>query len=247
MNIDEFEPNTFYIDNREYSRYYAFNLFLNGRNSKEKPYLKNGNLRYDGHKRPFNIVRTNLEIGDYAYMNEKGETIGIEWKTMNDMIWSINTSEDSVFRKCIDLIEHYDSPHLIIVGDKNNCPTDEMSYEMTLNSLGHSLNIREPRTTEYGFYHIIKLLTNYDDGIGIPRKFYNRSYKESIPLIYHLTGLGWKMSANLCINNNIHTNDDALKVLSLSKDELKKLKGIGEVKAENMINFMNNNQPWKYT
>ena len=120
-----------------------------------------------------------------------------------------------------------------------------MGYEMTINSMSHSLNIREPRTPQLGFYHMVKLFTNFDDGIGIPRKFYNRDYNEAIPLVYHLTKLGWRASASLCVNNNIHTNKEALQLLNMEPKDLTEYVGIGDKKAEIIYNHMQNIKPIK--
>ena len=139
---EDFKPNTFYIDTRERKRVIDIKKFLFN-------FIENDALVYDKHKRPFKIQDAKLQIGDYAFMNDKGVSCGFEWKTIDDFRWSTNTNEDSVFRKTIDLINAYDSPHLIIQGDKRQVHNIK-DYEMTINSMSHSLNIREPITQEMG-------------------------------------------------------------------------------------------------
>lgn len=238
---EDFKPNTFYIDTRERKRVSDIKKFLFN-------FIENDALVYDKHKRPFKIQDAKLQIGDYAFMNDKGVSCGFEWKTIDDFRWSTNTNEDSVFRKTIDLINAYDSPHLIIQGDKRQVHNIK-DYEMTINSMSHSLNIREPITQEMGFYHIVKIITNFDDGIGIPRKFYNRGFKEAIPLMYHListTGIDWKTAKKICIDNNLHTNSDALRLLSMDEKQLEKLNGIGPATAKKINNKMLKVKPWDY-
>jgi len=241
LSPEDFEPNTFYIDTHERRRVSDIKKFLH-------KFIEDEHLVYDKHQRPFKIQDAELQIGDYAFMNNEGVSCGIEWKTIDDFRWSTNTNEDSVFRKTIDLINAYDSPHLIIEGDKSKV-NNIKDYEMTINSMSHSLNIREPMTQNMGFYHIVKLITNFDDGIGIPRKFYNRGFKEAIPLTYHLissTGIDWKTAKNICIDNNLHTNSDALRLLSMDEKQLEKLKGIGPAKAKKIYNKMLKVKPWTY-
>lgn len=246
LSPEDLEVNTLYIDRNEHPRSKDLKLFLYNRNYLRKN--KNGDfeLHYDNHKRLCNIKDAALEVGDYVFVNEEGITCAIEWKTLTDFRWSTNIHSDSVFRKTIDLINSYDSPHLIIQGDKTQLKShEEMGYEMTINSMSHSLNIREPRTPELGFYHMVKLFTNFDDGIGVPRKFYNRDYNEAIPLVYHLTKLGWRASASLCVKNNIHTNEEALKLINMEPEDLAELDGIGDKKADMIYKHTHNIKPMK--
>ena len=244
LSPEDLEPNTLYIDRNEYPRSTQLKLFLNNNNYIRKNKDGQYELHYDKHKRLCDIKDAELEIGDYVFVNNEGKTCGVEWKTLTDFRWSTNNHSDSVFRKTIDLIDNYDSPHLIIQGDKRQLKEhEEMGYEMTINSMSHSLNIREPRTPQLGFYHMVKLFTNFDDGIGIPRKFYNRDYNEAIPLVYHLTKLGWRASASLCVNNNIHTNQEALQLLNMKPKDLTEYAGIGDKKAKIIYNHMQNIKP----
>lgn len=247
LSPEDLECNTLYMDSNEHPRSTDLKLFLYNNNYLRENKDGNLELHYDNHKRLCDIKVAPLEVGDYVYVNEEGKTCAIEWKTLTDFRWSTNIHSDSVFRKTIDLIDSYDSPHLIIQGDKTQLKDhEEMNYEMTINSMSQSLNIREPRTQQLGFYHIIKLITNFDDGIGVPRKFYNRDYNEAIPLVYHLTKLGWKASASLCVNNNIHTNKEALKLLAMKPEDLTKYTGIGDKRANMIYNHMQNIKPYDF-
>jgi len=244
------EPNTFYIDSREWSRSNEIKDFL-------ESHMKNDKIKYDSQSRPFKIhdKNVNLIAGDYAFMNDKNQTIGFEYKTIGDFDMSINNSMDNLFRKCEDLCRVYDCPNLIIKGDKLNSHLDEKKYEMTLNALGHSLNIREPRTQELSFYHILKSIMNYDDGRGIPRNYSNRFYNEALNVAHVITGASHIQCRKIVDACNMSTWQDVIRFLNmtplqfqqLKKESGKKLNYFTVDQFIQMQNNANHKKPWDNT
>lgn len=254
LSPEDLEENTFYMDYHEWKRFPALEKFLK---EGKHPLLENNKLTYDSHTVPFEVKRGNLEIGDYVYKNNEGKTVAFEYKTVIDFRDSVNPYSDSVFRKCVDLINNYDCANLIISGEPTTIFTGKYShlldpYFRAIDSMSQSLPILERPTLYHCFRSMIKIIVNYDDGRGIPKKFYNRAFKDSIGTLHSLTKWSWTICANICKEYNLNTSKDVMICLTnnehvldnITMENLMQFKKIGEKKAKFAFNNIQDIKPW---
>ena len=237
LHPNELEQDVFYADSNEFTRAkiikdYLYGTGLFATSTKEDgyygPYVEDDVLTYDGHKRPFLDYKIKrLEIGDYAWND-----VGIEYKTVTDCEMSIQNV--TLTRQCIDLINHYKYPGLVVTGDKSKIKDENtkrlQQYEMGLHQLSSSLPVYQPLTNGIAYQTIIRIITTHDDNFGIPRKFYDRCHNPAINTMHSMTRWGWNRCKKICLEHNMTCPDHVntyLQSKSLQKYHGKNVTGVG--------------------
>jgi ERCC4-type nuclease len=210
-----------------------------GRIDSAKKYYESQNLE---------VQVEELPIGDYIF-TDGNESVAFEFKTTADFVASIQ--DGRVFNQAINMAEEYNHAFVIIQGDDHS----------RAKALAMSRNYHE--ITYFGYLGAIASLNRFVTVIESYSPFINEAYyrmlinakkslstkpivkkfpkKDKNPamnyLCYCIYGLNHKRAHDIVTTLNLHSKKD---LDNLTKEDLKKINGIGDKLADNILNSIQN-------
>ena len=181
-----------------------------------------------------------MDMGDYIYQSENGESVVFEYKTGNDFISSV--LDNRIFNQVYELSTHYKYHYVVIaVSD----------WEYLLNSLKYQAGVHYTLDQVYGAIsrvncyttvitakntsHAFKLMLKQAEKIintEYPHPRYSvKTENTALNYLTAMRGLG-KYAETIVDTLQLHTLND---LFNVTKEELTSIDGIGDKKAESIL------------
>ncbi|MBF4468824.1 MAG: hypothetical protein ISP01_05400 [Methanobrevibacter arboriphilus] len=189
-----------------------------------------------------------LPYGDYIYISEEGKEVGVEVKQVHtDLFTSIQTRQ--LFRQVADMVLNFPIHYLLIIGN----PEEEIIRNTIIKKKNPNYYWNFSLEQWYGFYSSVTQVTsvifayNWELGLKLmelefkkstdnKNRIYNYNPKLSTQAATFLAckkGVGQRTAELVTSELELETLED---LLCLSKDNLLSVDGIGDKKADLILN-----------
>lgn len=193
----------------------------------------------------YNVFVMELPVGDYVFTDtDTGLSVAFEYKTIADYLDSI--VDNRVFNQALEQSDNFDYHFVIIVGTYNELNRlirerkqytgrymSLKEYYGTFGSLLNVTSILQVPNMNHGF-QLMESTARHCLSLKPVLKRYRKSRGSPALrlLANNVNGIGYSTAELICRNLGLESVADVLK---LSKDDLLSVKGIGEVKADNIL------------
>lgn len=198
-----------------------------------------------------------LEAGDYSWKTEYGASVGIERKSLPDLISSIRRS--TLWSELRRLVEHYDLSILLIewtmklteTGGVKSYSTPEeiasISWDEIFNTLlsvqGIGIFVTYSRSEFHTPERLLALQAYFNKEEhkawlsipkpAIPAGYLDHDLQQALGMLMLLPGIEQELATRLLKHFSSLRN-----ILLSEPSQLKEVRGIGKIKAESIVNFL---------
>lgn len=199
---------------------------------------------------PFNPSVEQLLCGDYLFVGEDGTEIVFEYKTGNDFLSSIDCN-NHLHNQVYEMTKNYQYTFVIIETESLSKDMDKLYYSTgrqvtyqlvngVISDLSTVTNILQCQTIYQAFDLMMrtagKLITNKPFRYNFDKKDPNTA----LNVLSTIHGLN-DIADNIVNTLNLHTIED---VLTLTREDLMTVNGVGKVKADNIISEIGSELKW---
>lgn len=210
--------------------------------NREKDRVKKAEKYYT--KQGLEVEVSELEVGDYIFADENGQSVVFEMKLVSDFVSSIQSSR--VFNQAISQAEEFDYHFVIIVGDeatrtkciamtKNYRRITIYQYLSAIASLNRYTTVIESYSPfiEESFYRMMVQAKKCLQNRPIVKKFNKKEKCPALNFLCHdIYGINYKRAKLITDTYNLHSLHD---LMTLNIDKLKEIDGIGENTARRIM------------
>lgn len=210
--------------------------------NREKDRVKKAEKYYT--KQGLEVEVSELEVGDYIFADENGQSVVFEMKLVSDFVSSIQSSR--VFNQAISQAEEFDYHFVIIVGDeatrtkciamtKNYRRITIYQYLSAIASLNRYTTVIESYSPfiEESFYRMMVQAKKCLQNRPIVKKFQKKEKCPALNFLCHdIYGINYKRAKLIVDTYNLHSLHD---LMTLNIDKLKEIDGIGENTARRIM------------
>lgn len=194
-----------------------------------------------GQYAPFNPSINHLDIGDYIFIGDNGVKVVFEYKTGSDFLNSI-TQDNHLHNQVYNMITNFDYTFVIVECEDLHREIDELYY-----SSGVSVNMQQVNGAISTFntsstvlfaqtiYQAFDLMMRQSAKMIIQEpiayKYGKKTTNSALNYLSSIKGLDSKARV-ICRTLDLRTLND---LLNLKKEELTRVKGVGEKLAEKIL------------
>lgn len=195
-------------------------------------------------KQGLEVEVSELEVGDYIFADENGQSVVFEMKLVSDFVSSIQSSR--VFNQAISQAEEFDYHFVIIVGDeatrtkciamtKNYRRITIYQYLSAIASLNRYTTVIESYSPfiEESFYRMMVQAKKCLQNRPIVKKFQKKEKCPALNFLCHdIYGINYKRAKLIVDTYDLHSLHD---LMTLTLEMLMEIDGIGENTARKIV------------